>query len=84
MALTPEFPRYKSHKEVRALQIDHVEKHRIFFVDDRFPPLEATRDFINKHKPESGGYLVIYADGYMSFSPQTAFVEGYTLIGEEE
>ena len=37
--------------------------------------------FMEKHRPQIGGYLVIYADGYKSFSPEKAFEEGYTLIG---
>ena len=30
--------------------------------------------------PRVGGYYVVYADGYKSFSPATAFEEGYTKI----
>ena len=33
-----------------------------------------------KHTPKVGGYLVIYDDGYASFSPAEAFDTGYTLI----
>jgi len=33
-----------------------------------------------KHKPEVGGYYVVYADGYKSFSPAQAFEEGYTRV----
>lgn len=41
-------------------------------------PLEWSR----RHAPESGGYYVVYDDGYASFSPAKAFEEGYTLIDE--
>lgn len=37
---------------------------------------------MRKHKPEVGGYYVVYKDGYKSFSPAAAFDEGYTLIAE--
>ena len=33
-----------------------------------------------KHDPQAGGYYVVYADGYQSFSPAQAFEEGYTRI----
>ena len=36
--------------------------------------------YLRKHNPHAGGYLVVYADGYVSFSPAKAFEEGYTRI----
>lgn len=36
--------------------------------------------YIDKHKPSVGGYYVVYADGYTSFSPADAFENGYTRI----
>jgi hypothetical protein len=33
-----------------------------------------------KHKPEVGGYYVVYKDGYRSFSPAEAFETGYEKI----
>jgi hypothetical protein len=42
-------------------------------------PVDA--EFLAKHKPEAGGFLVIYQDGYKSFSPAKAFMEGYALVG---
>lgn len=36
--------------------------------------------YMNKHKPEVGGYFVVYDDGYKSWSPAKAFEDGYTLI----
>jgi hypothetical protein len=35
---------------------------------------------LDKHKPEVGGYYVVYKEGYKSFSPAGAFEEGYALI----
>lgn len=37
-------------------------------------------DYLRKHKPEVGGYYVVYEDGYKSFSPAKAFEEGYTRL----
>lgn len=42
----------------------------------------ADGEFMQKHKPEVGGYMVFYADSYISYSPAAAFEEGYTLIEE--
>lgn len=35
---------------------------------------------IGKHGPQVGGYYVVYADGYISYSPAAAFEDGYRLI----
>lgn len=47
---------------------------------DEFPSFVVSGDYYAKHKPVVGGYFVLYADGYESFSPAQAFEEGYTLI----
>lgn len=50
------------------------------FEDDGYAMRTFTPEWYRKHKPVSGGYLVIYKDGYESFSPAEAFEEGYTRI----
>ncbi len=45
-----------------------------------FAPFAVAADYLAKHKPEAGGYYVQYNDGYKSFSPATAFEEGYTKL----
>lgn len=42
--------------------------------------IEVSAEFMAKHKPEPGGYYVVYKDGYASFSPAAAFEDGYTKI----
>lgn len=42
--------------------------------------VKVEHDFMAKHKPEVGGYYVVYGDGYKSFSPAEAFEDGYTRI----
>lgn len=37
-------------------------------------------EYVAKHKPEVGGYYVVYEDGYKSFSPAGAFESGYTPL----
>lgn len=45
-----------------------------------YAPFIVNREYLDKHKPQAGGYFVVYADGYRSFSPAKAFEEGYALI----
>lgn len=85
-------PRYKSHKQVWALKIESVDYHHkghdcesdgtalMVFTDKDYPSLMMDRAYCNKHRPEKGGYYVLYQDGYTSFSPAEAFESGYTKI----
>ena len=50
------------------------------FEEDGFAPILMDREWLNKHTPEVGGYYVVYADGYRSFSPAKAFEGGYTKV----
>lgn len=88
-----EMPRYKCHKEVWALKIKAIEQAPTdqeccnVGGDWYLMPEEAGygrvmvghNDYMLKHKPEVGGYYVVYADGYKSYSPAKAFEEGYSL-----
>ena len=42
--------------------------------------IEMDVNFFTKHNPETGGYLVMYDDGYMSYSPAEPFEKGYSLL----
>lgn len=83
-----EMPKYRCHKEVWALKIKSVinappdcpDGWAAIEVEDGFAPVTLSKEFMEKHKPTSGGYYVVYADGYRSFSPAKAFEEGYTRI----
>lgn len=78
--------RYKCHKEVQAFKIEEINDHHN-------PDIVATQiikgegvtialnvSWLNKHRVEIGGYIVIYKDGYTSFSPAKAFEDGYTEL----
>lgn len=52
----------------------------LFFEDQRYAMRTFGADWYRRHKPESGGYFVVYADGYESFSPAKAFEDGYTRV----
>jgi hypothetical protein len=89
-----ELPRYKCHKKVWALKIKAIEYDRdmdraenrdtdgsaLITPEDGYMRFRVNRDYVDKHKPEVGGYYVVYEDGYKSFSPEQAFVAGYSLI----
>lgn len=45
-----------------------------------YAPFMVNADYLRRHKPEVGGYYVVYADGYKSYSPAQAFEEGYARI----
>jgi hypothetical protein len=48
--------------------------------DAGFAAFTVSGEYMQKHKPEPGGYYVVYDDGYKSFSPAKAFEEGYTRL----
>lgn len=76
-------PRYRCHKEVSALKITHIIPNprgcELHF-GEGWVPIEMPHGWVERTNAEAGGYYVVYADGYESFSPAAAFDEGYTLI----
>lgn len=84
MSFMIELPRYQCHKEVWALKIKHIIQNprgfELHFENERYCPVEVSRDWLLKHEPDVGGYFVVYEDGYRSYSPAAAFEAGYTLI----
>lgn len=40
----------------------------------------VSEEFVERHRPEVGGYIVRYEGGYLSYSPKEAFENGYTLL----
>ena len=87
-----EMPKYNCHKQVWALKIKEIrvdgppkpneETDRnaatIFPADEGYGPFRVDAGYLEKHKPEVGGYYVVYKGGYKSFSPADAFEDGYT------
>ena len=81
------FPEYKCHKIVRAAKITEIESHDsngegsyIMIFGEIDGSLFLTDLWKKRHNPEVGGYVVIYEDGYTSYSPAEAFEVGYTKI----
>ena len=85
MSSAREMPQYQSHKKVWALKIKQVELrpadgHIIHPADEGYGPFEVSDEYVQKHNPQAGGYYVVYADGYISWSPAEAFEGGHTAI----
>lgn len=85
-----EMPKYECHKQVRALKIKKLVRDANSNIIG-FTPADEHYDsedyasiplseYVTKHKPTAGGYYVVYADGYKSFSPAEAFEAGYRRI----
>ena len=90
-----EMPRYQSHKIVHALKLDAVRHGHsadgeikngscvLYPADKAYNPLEVDGDWCHAKisiKDDDCGYLVVYEDGYTSWSPTKAFEEGYTRL----
>lgn len=76
-------PMYRCHKVVRAAKILAIGSYGLR-VDAGDPQICLTLrmpdDWLERHRPEVGGYLVVYEDGYKSYSPAAAFESGYGRI----
>ena len=82
-----EMPKYCCHKEVHALKIKTITlldsgRGDIQPEDTRYGRILVSAEYMTKHKPQIGGYYVVYADGYKSWSPAEVFEAGYSLIGD--
>lgn len=82
-------PQYRCHKVVRAMTIGAIDVDSgrldldvIDLGNDElvFPSVPVGKEWIARHKPEVGGYYVVYEDGYQSYLPAKAFEDGYTRV----
>jgi len=48
--------------------------------EEGYAPFHVSAEYMRKHRPSVGGYFIRYKDGYESYSPEKAFVEGYTKL----
>ena len=83
MTTQMEMPKYVSHKTVWALKIKSIASAEVTvltFDNPAYAPKIVSEAYEHKHNPEAGGYYVVYADGYESYSPAKAFEEGYTPL----
>lgn len=90
-----ELPEYKSHKIIRSAKIVAINPEMFDGQNTQIHPgaLEVLVDsitycitpsstFWNRCAPIIGGYYVVYEDGFDSYSPEKAFMNGYTRINE--
>lgn len=93
--VSTEMPRYRCHKEVWALKIKAVIHNSVLAqlsgkdadgsalivpADEGYAEFRVDAAYVRKHDPQPGGYYVVYADGYKSFSPAQAFESGYVRL----
>lgn len=80
-----ELPRWKCHKEVNAFKIISISfapesDGGNAVIGGSGLQVEVNAEYMKKHRPQIGGYYVVYEDGYRSFSPAPAFESGYARI----
>lgn len=76
-------PLYRSHKLVRAGRIKRkVPGGAVQLILEGGHKVEVDGQYMVRHNPQVGGYYVVYADGYQSFSPAEAFESGYVRVTE--
>lgn len=83
-----EMPRYQSHKQVWALEIDTISERLPYTKDDRkltfrdkgYASITCDGAMFTRYTPVPGDYYVQYDDGYKSFSPRKAFLDGYSKL----
>ena len=80
-----EAPEFKCHKVVRAAKIRAIAKDPDWTIRAMIDlpkhgsvQVDVT-ELAERTQMNVGGYLVLYHDGYVSYSPELAFKEGYTL-----
>lgn len=75
-------PIYQSHKKVWALEIKTADRLtcKVSFKDDRYADKILSSDMWSRYQPTEGDFYVEYEDGYKSFSPRKAFLEGYMKV----
>ena len=75
-----EMPRYISHKQVWALEIASANRTagRVSFVEPGYLGVDLPDEMWARYQPVAGDFYVVYQDGYKSFSPRKAFLEGYS------
>lgn len=80
-------PRYQAHKKVWALEIAAIEIHEdksatIAPVDKKYEVFTTKPKWAERFEgsEEDKGYWVQYEDGFTSWSPTKAFLDGYTKI----
>lgn len=88
--LPHQMPRYRSHKVVHALKLQAVDSGpgdttKFVPADNAFETIVASNlaESVKRCRAvemKDPGYLVVYSDGFISWSPTEAFESGYTKV----
>jgi len=82
-----DMPTYISHKRVQAAEILSVSPiahdGKVRVIVNGYPDAYVPDTAVIRYKPQPGDFLVVYEDGYQSFSPRKAFLDGYALAQPE-
>lgn len=87
MSTRAKLPRWQCHKQVTAGCIIRIERcmdggATLYFPDDL--STRVNEAYLERCRPDTGGYWVRYDDDYESYSPQAAFEDGYTLLESDD
>lgn len=80
-----ELAQWQSHKIVRAgkiLSIDRVGQGEVTIEDCNGAPAKVSvpSNLFARGRANLGDYIIVYDDGYKSWSPAATFEEGYSKI----
>ena len=84
-----QLPRWQSHKKVCGDKIVRAygdasipEPYVVWILDcgGRIEPSQETLNRVPEGVDATGGYYVLYEDGFASWSPAKAFEEGYSRL----
>lgn len=69
---------YECFKRVHAMKIIRIETkitgNAVLHGDEE---VRVDREWLKRHAPREGGYVIVCQDGYTSYSPEAAFESGY-------
>ncbi|EFO5077436.1 DUF2829 domain-containing protein [Escherichia coli] len=84
-------PKYKANKIVSASKIKNVSICGVIdeplfgiiqIVEPKEDVVHVDAMFLQEHRPQSGGYLVVYEDGYLSYLSEKTFKDGFSRIND--
>ena len=79
MQSLPVLPTYISYKEVQGFKIKEIQGRSLIPEDKNIATVVVDSKWLIRHKPQIGGYFVIYDERYSSFSTAEAFENLYSL-----
>ena len=82
---TLQFPRYRSHKIVRAAEIIAIEPTTAmdrWKVATPYGVVVCEAKLFARGIAQPGDFLVVYDDGYLSWSPRDPLLGGYTAVDQ--